>query len=794
LLQRETSIPVVQVHEGMQVECDKIYLPPSNRELVIKGDTFHQQEAQRGIHPRLPIDTFLKSLAEDRGELAGCIILSGTGTDGTQGLRMIKEKGGVALAQSEESARYPGMPQSAIDTGLVDFILSPSEMSLRLSEYFSQSIKLRVKKEEDDREQQKQLQKIILFLASRTGHDFQYYKKSTLVRRIQRRMSVTRKLSMDQYRDYLYRNPEEIQALFQDLLIGVTSFFRDAEAFEALKGVLRELLAREDPGFRIWVPGCATGEEAYSVVILLSECLDELQSRKDLQIFGTDIDRNAIDKAREGVYPESIVSDVSLKRLRRFFSKEDDSYRVRKELREPIVFAAQDVLRDPPFSKLDLLVCRNLLIYLEARAQKKLLPLFHYALKPGGVLFLGSSESIGGFTDLFSPVNKRWNIYAKRDVPANHAPFVEFPVGFRGVQLPGETGRGSKEAPQSPSSIAKLVERILLNHHTPPAVVVNQAGQVHYFHGKTGRYLEPAAGHPSFNLIDMAREGLRFELSAALRKVEQTGEIVRRNGLEVTSNGEIQHCNLVVKRLESPESLKGLFLVVFEPMPAPQRHDQNTIEESGEEQGERIFSLERELTRVRQDHRTTLEELETSNEELKSVNEELQSSNEELQSTNEELESSREELQSLNEELSTVNSELHEKIHEVAEAYDIITDVLDNTGIAILFLDKGLTVRRFTQEATRLVKLIPSDIGRPIDHFSTNIKGNNILDGIRKVAAERTMLEEEIQTQDEHWYLMRIMPYRAKSGRLEGIVITFVDIAKQKKAECERDEMSRKEG
>ncbi|MDR3555166.1 MAG: CheR family methyltransferase [Syntrophobacteraceae bacterium] len=774
IIQRRSNIPVVEVKEGMPAEPNRVYLPPSNRDLEIEGESFRLKEQKRGATLRLPIDKFFKSLAEARREQACCVILSGTGADGTQGLRVLKEKGGMMMVQSTASAKYEGMPESAIGTGLADFILAPSEMPERIIEYFHAGPGVSKPEEAEEQEDfSATLSKIITIFANRKGHDFSAYKKSTLVRRIQRRMAVTRVHTSQQYLKYLHLNPGEIDALFQDLLIGVTSFFRDPEAFNFLKKeILPSLLAHrsEHEPFRVWAAGCATGEEVYSIVILLMECLDELGIRKELQVFGTDLDQPAIEKARNGRYPENIAADLTPQRLERFFQKESSGFEVRKIVREPVVFAAHNVLEAPPFSRLDLLVCRNLLIYLESRAQKKIMPLFHYALKPDGVLFLGTSETIGEFTDLFTSVSKRWSVYRRIDVGPALQPTVEFPMRGKGVvQAPGQP-----LLEPSDMAVAEATSRLILEMHSPPCVVVNRRGEISYIHGRTGKYLEHATGRMSVNVVDMAREGLRFELASALRNVVTDGQMVRRDGLRVKTNGGFQDFNLVVKLLGKPESIKNMVVIIFEEIPQtpkPRRKKSGVPDAVTE----RTLELEREIARLQQDHRTAMEELETSNEELKSVNEELQSSNEELQSTNEELESSREELQSLNEELSTVNAQLHEKILEISHSYETINHVLNATGIAILFVDRDLNVLRFTREATNLVSLIDADIGRSLTHISTHFDYDSFFNDIRKAITRYGVKEMEIITRQGRYYWTKIVPYRDPGGQVSGAVITFTE-------------------
>ncbi len=782
IIRRRSRIPAAEVEEGMVVEPNTIFLPPSNRDLALEGNVFRLKEQKRGTTFRLPIDTFLKSLADSRGEYACCVILSGTGTDGTQGLRVIKEKGGVAVVQNTESAKYEGMPVSAMGTGLADFVLRPSEMPERLMECFSDGVVISKPKEEEGEQFPATLSKIVTTISNRMGHDFSAYKKSTLIRRIQRRMTVTRVRTPQKYLSYLHHNPAEIEALFQDLLIGVTSFFRDPEAFDYLKKeVMPDLLTRrpdEEP-FRVWAAGCATGEEIYSVVIMIMECLDDLGLRKDLQVFGTDLDHKAIEKAREGLYPENIVADLTPERLKRFFEKENSLYRVRKEVREPVVFASHNVLKDPPFSRLDLLICRNLLIYLEAKAQKKILPLFHYALKPGGALFLGTSETVGEFLDLYVPIHKKWSLYRRVDVSPALQPLIEFPTGGKAAAMAVERLLANPQPLEiNDLAVAEATTRLLLETHTPPCVVVNRRGEISYIHGRTGKFLEPSPGRMSVNVVDMAREGLRFELASALRKVISSGETVRREGLKVKTNGDMATFDLTVKPMGKPDSLKNMIVIVFEESVQQEKRIRRTKkkESQGDAVTQRTIELEREISRVQQDHRIAMEELETSNEELKSVNEELQSSNEELQSTNEELESSREELQSLNEELSTVNAELHEKIMELSQSYTTINHVLNSTGIAILFVDRELNVLRFTQESTKLVNLIDADVGRSLTHISTNLESKTFLNDIRRSLSEHRVIESNTQTLQGCWYAVRIVPYWEQRGHIGGAVISFINI------------------
>ena len=782
IIKRISQVSVHLIENGTPVEPDKIFIPPSNGDPIIEEGIFRLKKRAGRTSIHMPIDLFCKNLANEYEAMAGCIILSGTGTDGTQGVRLIKEKDGLVIAQ-DQSARHAGMPDSAIDTGLVDLVLNPSDMPGQLIEYYKHPARIKDHPEQKGKKEPEPLQRILSVLGNRTRHDFSLYKKSTLIRRIERRMTITHCGNASDYLKFLHHNPGETRALFQEMLIGVTSFFRDPEVFAFLKeNVLPELLGRSPDGapIRVWIPGCSTGEEAFSVAITILECLEENNLNRQMQIFATDIDARAINKARQGAYLQNIATDIDEQRLKRFFKLEGDTYYVKSEIREPIVFAEQNMLRDPPFSNLDLLVCRNLLIYLKPEAQNKLLPLFHYTLKKEGILFLGTSESVGRFPELFQPVAKSVSIFKKRE--SFIRPQIEFPTSAKAIKKHGEIGDALDVSPRTPEteSLAHAVEG-LLKEHTPACVIINQNHKIVYVQGRTGKYLEPAQGTISVKITEMAREGLRFPLLSALRRaVEIKDQPIRKHGLSVKTNGNYQSIDLIVKYIHQPP-LQDCMMVLFEDRfgsepSAPERDNAGTDEQ-------RITELETELMRVNQDYRGAIEELEASNEELKSLNEEMHSSNEELQSTNEELESSREELQSLNEELSTVNSELHNKIDELNDSYNAITHVLNSTRIAIVFLDTELKVKRFTQEAGALINLIDTDVGRPIDHISHNLAFENLAHTAREVLRNLTTFEAEVRTKSGSWYRMAIMVHRTEEHVIEGVVLTFINIDMQKKAQ-----------
>jgi len=787
LLGKDTDMQVAEAADGTRLEPNHVYVGPPGGHLAILGGTLHRMETEKKEAPRLPIDYFFRSLAEDQQERAICIVLSGTGTDGTLGLKAIKGESGMAMVQQPQSAKYAGMPSSAIATGLADYVLPPAAMPNQLVAYAkgpyltgaTVAAELPSVPEEP-------MQKIFVLLRSRTGHDFSSYKSNTLRRRIERRMNVHQIEKPNRYVRYLQENPHEIDILFKELLISVTNFFRDAGAWEALKSPLEKLIKSRPDNytFRAWVPGCATGEEAFSVAIVLRECMEKVKRHLDVQVFGTDLDAAAIEVARVGQYPDGIAVDVSSQRLQRYFIRDDGTYRIRKEIRELAIFAPQNVIKDPPFTKLDMISCRNLLIYLNSDLQKKLLPIFHYALKPDGLLFLGPSESIGPFTDLYEPLDKRWKVFRRKESASAVHGLPDIPA----EPLTGDEGKATAAvaAPAiQEAHFSTQIERLLLTRFAPASIVVNDRGDIVYIHGRTGMYLELTQGQPRANVLEMAREGLQLELAAALRQCSAKGAEVVREDVRIKTNGEFVHVNLSVAKLENPESLRGLLLVTIRPVapPAPEPAAKTKQKKRKSGNGGRVEQLERELQYLKESHQTTLEELETSNEELKSTNEELQSTNEELQSTNEELETSKEEMQSLNEELTTVNAELQSKVDDLSQANDDMQNLLDSTDIATVFLDNDLNIKRFTNQAKDLIKLRPTDVGRPISELASNLKSDDLARDCRNVIKTLVFKEAEVETTEGGCYLMRIMPYRTAENVIDGLVLTFVNVGRLKQIE-----------
>ncbi len=782
LLQRSTPIPVVQITDNMPVEPDHVYVIPPNRDLAIANGVLHLLEpiAPRGL--RLPIDSFLRSLAEDRHEHALAVILSGMGSDGTMGLRAIKEKAGAVFVQDPATAKFDSMPRSAIDSGLTDIVAPAEELGARIVAYLRHVplLALRPVKAAAPADQGG-LEKVILLLRAQTGHDFTHYKRSTISRRIERRMGLHQLSRIEDYVRYLRETPAEADLLFKELLIGVTSFFRDPQAWDQLKSEAIPLLlaARPDGGvLRAWVPACSTGEEAYSLAMVFQEALARVKpaANFDLQVFATDLSREAIDRARAGSYLANIAADVSEDRLRRFFVEEGGGYRVGKAIRDMVVFATQDVVTDPPFTRLDLLLCRNLLIYLEPDLQKKLLALFHYSLNPGGILMLGNAETAGPATTLFEPLPGKERIYRRRDV-VTPGPPGDFPAAFtRTAAGPVPAAPAAPAAPGAARSLQALTDALVLQHFSPPAVLATERGDIVYFSGKTGKFLEPAVGNANLNVFAMAREGLGAPLIEAFGRVARQREAVTVKGVKVGANGGVRIVELTVQPLAEPAALRGMMLIVFNDVTGSATSRRRTRAQQSTAQDARLLALEEELRQARDGLQTTLEEMQASQEELKSANEELQSTNEELQSANEELTTSKEEMQSMNEELQTVNHELQAKVDELSQASDDMKNLLNSTEIALLFLDDELRVRRFTTPAVNIIKLIPGDVGRPITDLTSTVDYAALAEDAREVLRTLVFREREVTDHEGQWFRARIMPYRKQDNRIDGVVITFVDI------------------
>ena len=778
ILKKDTSTQVIEVQDGMRIIPDCIYLNPPDKEVGIFNGIFHLVEPDESRRIRLPIDYFFRSLAEEQAEKAICIILSGTGSDGTLGLEAVKGVGGLTMAQAEQQAKYPGMPRSAVDTGMVDLVLPVEKMPVELLNYVKQPYLEGAETIAGEGLRENFLPKILMLIRSITGHDFSHYKLNTICRRIERRMALHKVARIADYHRYLQENPPEVKALFKDLLITVTSFFRDPAAFEILATKIIPRILESKGGnanVRVWVPGCASGEESLSIAILLAEAMDRLGKPLNVQIFGTDIDADAIERARLGKYPESIVADVSPERLQRFFIKQDGDYKIKKEIREMVLYAVQNLTSDPPFTKLDLISCRNALIYMNAPIQKKIMPLFHFILNPEGYLFLGASETIGAFADLFAPIDVKWKIFQRKGVamqkPAVYPPLVFMPT-FPGTEI--TIKRVTREM-----NVRELMGRIILDKYAPPSVLVNERNEILYFQGNTDQYLSPPSGEPSFNILKMAREGLRHKLTAALRQAKKEKITVSYQGVQLKQKDDCVTVDLHIQPLlGTPEAPANLFLVVFEEKtPARTKGKGRKTPPEAAEADSRLTTLEQEL-------QATKEYLETTIEELGASNEELQSANEELQSTNEELETAREELQSTNEELVSVNSELQTKIDDMTEISNDINNLFTSTEVGIIFLDTQLGIRRFTPNITQFFNLIPTDTGRSLRDITSKTAYDSICQDAEEVLATLQTKEKEIKAGvDGKWYNMRILPYRTSENMIDGVVLTFVDITERKRLE-----------
>ncbi len=775
LLQRATSMQVVQVKDRTRVKPDCVYVIPPNKSMSILHGVLHLLDptAPRGL--RLPIDFFFRSLADDRKERSIGVILSGMGTDGTMGLKAIKEKAGVVFVQEPASAKFDGMPRSAIDAGVADVVAPAEELPARIIAYLKHSLIITKPGTLLEGKAQSALEKVVILLRARTGNDFSLYKKSTVYRRIERRMGIHQIDGITDYVRFLQENPQELELLFKELLIGVTSFFRDQAAWEQLKTeAIPALLAGLPSGraLRAWVPGCSTGEEAYSLAIVFKEALERMKHAGNfsLQVFATDLDRDAVDKARQGSFPANIAADVSSERLKRFFFKEEQGYRVGKEIREMVIFATQNVAMDPPFTKLDILSCRNLLIYLAPELQKKLLHLFHYSLSPGGILFLGSAESVGSFANVFSPLGGKYRLYRRLESTLPEEP-VAFPASFAPARPDMEQPRPLKPA----ASLQSLADQVLLQQYSPAAVLVNNKGDILYISGRTGKYLEPAAGKANWNIFAMAREGLRHELSGAFQKALRQKDAVTIDNVTVGTNGGVQAVDVTVQTLDRPEGLRGMVMIVIRDVVQPPETEESGRSKRAPARSAHLAQVEQELREACEELQSTREEMQTSQEELKSTNEELQSTNEELQSTNEELTTSKEELQSMNEEMQTVNHELQAKVDELSRTSNDMKNLLESTDIATLFLDNKLHVRRFTNQTTKVIKLMPRDVGRSVTDITSSLIYPELAHDVQEVLRTLVFSDREVATQDGRWFVVRIMPYRTFEDKIDGVVITFTD-------------------
>ncbi len=796
LLGRCTPMKVFQIKDRQKIEPNCVYIIPPNKDLTIaKGFLYlHEIAEKHGL--RLTIDSFFYSLADDQKERSIGVILSGMGSDGMLGAEAIREKAGVVFVQEPTDAKFDAMPLSVINGGLADVVEIVKELPLKIKEYLTYTPYINKPRINENVKIKSGLEKIVVLIRQQTGHDFSQYKESSLYRRIERRMGVLQLSGIAQYVDFAHTNPQEVELLFREMLIGVTSFFRDTELWERLRtDVLPQLLVErhESEVLRAWVAACSTGEEAFSLAILFTEFVESLHlpmipKNMTLQIFATDLDTSAIEKARKGVFSGSIANDISEERLGRYFTRlEGGGYQIVKSIRDMVIFAPQNVIMDPPFTKLHLLMCRNLLIYLTSELQHKLLPLFHFALKENGFLVLGTAETTGSVSALFAPLDEKMRIYQRLQPLIQKEP-IFFPTIFK-TSHPSTT---AKPVMKTIDNVKVFTDNLILEKYAPAAVLTGQSGDILYISGRTGKYLEPPAGKINWNIFAMAREGLGHELMSAFRKAqaEQKTQILR--GIVLGTNTGKQTLDVVIQPIVAPDTLYGSVLVVFIDVPtALEPATKSTTSKRGKVsnvvslENRTVEELEKELDRFREEMRTSQEELRTMNEELQSANEELQSTNEELQSTNEELMTSKEEMQSMNEELQTVNSELQVKVDELSHTSNDIKNLLDSTEIATLFLDSEMLIRRFNNRISKMTKLILSDVGRSITDIASELLYPELVDDAHEVLQTLVSIEKQLPLSNNQWFSVRILPYRTLKNVIDGVVIIFTDITVSKTLEAE---------
>ena len=784
VLQHYTSIPVIEATDGLTIEPDHIYVIPSNKDMGIHNRKLLLLAASKPEGIRQPIDYFFQSLANDQWNRSVALVLSGMGSDGETGIRMIKENLGLTIAQDPDTADYNSMPLAAIGTNLVDYVLAPEDMPLKIIQYLSHpaiaeeatdDIKISLKNNNA-------IQKILMLLRTHTGNDFSLYKKSTVTRRIDRRIAFYQFTDYAQYANYLKENPEETNNLFNELLIGVTKFFRDAAAFDSLKDHIKELIRhkKDDEPIRVWIAGCSTGEEAYSVAMLLVETVGELKRKHipKIQVYATDLDPAALEHARAGSYHDNIVAEVSPERLKRFFFKEEDCYRVKKELRDIIVFAQQNLIKDPPFIKLDLLCCRNMLIYFTTELQKKIIPLFYYALNPNGVMFMGPAETIGGFTDMFKSIDPKWKLFNRLEGNIMLSNMIDFP--FHSGKQPRPLKPDDATPPAQKRSVTEIFNKTLIDKFLPPSVLVNEKGDILYNDGNTGKYLELPRGETVVNnIFKLAREELKYAVSNSIQQALKTDEIIIVENITFKDNKRSQVVSIRATAVKEPD-MPVFVLIVFEDNGLVKTNKKKPGQLGAAADNAADEELKKELVYTKQQLTSTVEQMQGSLEKLRLSNEELQITNEELQSTNEESLTTKEEMQSLNEELMTVNAQYQSKAEELTRLNNDMKNLLDATEVCTLFLDNDLNILRYTPQVRHLFNLIASDIGRPISHVVSNFEHPIIEMDIREVIDKLTIKVSDIRTKNNEWYRMRIMPYRTLDNYISGAVLTLTLITDYK--------------
>jgi two-component system, chemotaxis family, CheB/CheR fusion protein len=784
LLQRVTSLGVHEARHNELIKPNCAYVIPPNTEIRVVKDRLQLARPTEPRGLRLPINVLFSSLASARGRDAIAVVLSGMGSDGTLGMQAVRAVAGLTVVQTPESAQFDSMPKSAIAAGCDDIVDTPEALPERILGYLRQ-IKGPAEIDPDatgSKSSQDAMQSIIGLLQRQTRHDFSQYRSSTLNRRMQRRLAIHGLSELSEYASLLADSPQEVDLLFNEVLIGVTEFFRDPEVWAHLTDTaIPELLGRKETGpeLRVWCVGCSTGEEAYSLAMTMVEAMEGQSRDFELQIFATDLSPDAIARARRGEYPLSIESTIGEKRLARFFNKYDSHYRVNQSIRDQVLFAQHDVILDPPFTKLDLISCRNLLIYFDPQLQRSLLPLFHYSLRPGGLLLLGSSESVGRLGHLFVPLESRLRLFQRQDRALgggpdfllNSYPPLSKKAKERDVKKPGPSS-----SDQSSQGLQAAADRVLLQVYAPAAVVLNRDADIVYISGRTGKYLEPAAGKANWNIYAMARKELRAPLAQAIRKANAETASVTLHGIEISNNGSSQRVDLTVQALQEPVSLRGLTIVVFRDAPDPP-----TSPGPSKRKGSRARQAESQ--RHQDEVQVLREESQRHREEAEAAQEELQSTNEELQSTNEELTTSKEELQSMNEELQTINSEMQTRLDDLMLAQSDMQNVLNSIEIAILFLDRDLNVRRYTERAASIINLRESDVGRPLSDLTSSLQYPELQRDVTETLRSLKSTDKQVQSSDERWFAVRIMPYRRLDDVIDGVVITLVDITETKELE-----------
>ncbi|HTV20007.1 MAG TPA: CheR family methyltransferase [Polyangiaceae bacterium] len=776
-LQQIASLPVDEVHSDTPIEPDRVYVAPSHQFVSFREGMLRVDATDSG---GLPLDHLFRSLAQNYADRSAAILLSGIRSDGSVGAAEMKAAGALVVLQVPANAAEASLPEQQLLSKGADIVLPLPRLLSAVVDYF-QPPRDRPEAAWSAAFAPEALAPILSVLTESTGHDFVRYKRSTVSRRVQRRMRVHGIKDAGDYVELLKARPAEAELLFNELLIGVTSFFRDPETYRVLEHALDEYLQRlpAQQDLRVWVPACSTGEEAYSMAIVLHECTVRANKNQGVKLFATDVDAKAIDFARAGRYPLGISAYVSPERLERFFVQEDDTYRINKETRERIIFAPHNVTRDPPFTHIDLVSCRNLLIYLEPELQQQVLTLFEYALEPGGLLLLGGSESVGGLQSAFDLIEKKAKLFKHRNTHPRRS--FALPIDpLWGERSARREDRLVTRASMRQNSVS-AAEQLLMSEFVPPSAIIAASGELAYIYGRTGRFLEPPVGEPSTNIFDMAREGLRLELPAAVRAAHHSQETVVRRSLNVRTNGSVEPVTVTVKPLDQPETMRGLLLVTFE-------IEDHAVDRPPTTDSEQTSNLEAELHYVRTTLQGMIEDLESSNEELKSMNEELQSTNEEVQSSNEELSTSREELQSLNEELQTLNEELAQRNSMLSQSNDDMHNLLSSVHVATVFVDPQLNVKRFTAPAKKVFRLRDSDIGRPVSDLVVNLDYQTLVEDAQEVLRSLVFAEREVQTTEGEWRLMRILPYRTANNVIDGLIITVTDIQRLKEAQRQRED------